>query len=226
VLETEPGLNRFVWNMRYKGMERFPGMIIWNDRGAGPTAVPGTYKARLTVGESVQEIDFEIMKDPRASATIEDLQAQFDFVISVRDKLTEMHGQIGKIRDARGQIEKLEKRLKGKEGMEDVLEAAKAIKETMKPVEEALYQTKNRSRQDPLNFPIRLNDKLAGVMGDGGFGDARPTTQAYAVRDELFGKIDAELSQLTKVWSEDLPALNALVASKSVPAIELEEKKD
>ena len=137
LLETEPGLNRFVWNMRYKGMERFPGMILWNDRGAGPTAVPGTYKARLTVGDWSQEVDFEILKDPRSTATVEDLQAQFDFVISVRDKLTEMHKQIGKIRAAREQIEKLEKRLEDKEGMEDVLEAAKAIKETMQPVEEA-----------------------------------------------------------------------------------------
>jgi photosystem II stability/assembly factor-like uncharacterized protein len=223
LLETEPGLNRFVWNMRYAGMERFPGMILWNDRGAGPTAVPGAYSARLTVGDWSQEVEFEILKDPRSSATLEDLQAQFDFVVSVRDKLTEIHEQIGKIRTARAQLEALDERLKEKEGMEDVLKASKALQETVTPIEEALYQTKNRSRQDPLNFPIRLNDKLAGLMGTASFGDARPTSQAYAVRDELFAAADAELAKLQSVWTETLPALNRLIQEKAVVAIEIDE---
>ena len=178
LLETEPGLNRFAWNLRYPPMDRFPGMILWNDSRSGPTAVPGTYKARLTVGEWTQEVDFEVAKDPRSRASQADFQAQFDFVVSVRDKLTEVHQALGRIKDARGQLEALEKRLKEREGMEDVVEASKALREGLTPIEEALYQTKNRSRQDPLNFPVRLNDKLSGVMQVGSFGDTRPTTQA------------------------------------------------
>ena len=220
LLETEAGLNRFVWNMRYAGMERFPGMILWNDMRSGPLAVPGTYKARLTVGEWTQEVDFEIQNDPRSSATQEDLQAQFDFVVEVRDKLSEIHKSLGRIKDVRGQLEALDKRLTDREDLAEVLEASKALNESMKPIEEALYQTQNRSRQDPLNFPIRLNDKLSGLMQVAAFSDGRPTTQAYAVRDELFAQIDAELAKLDTIWQEDLPALNQLVREKEVLAIE------
>ena len=115
LLETEVGLNRFVWNMRYPPMERFPKMILWNDVRSGPTAAPGIYKARLTIGDWSQETDFEIRKDPRSSATQADLQAQFDFAISVRDKLSEIHKSLGRIKDVRGQLESLDKRLAGNE---------------------------------------------------------------------------------------------------------------
>ncbi len=226
LLETAAGLNRFVWNMRYTPMERFPGMILWNDSRSGPRAVPGTYKARLTVGDATQETDFNIVKDPRSSASQEDLQAQFDFVVSVRDKLTEIHTALGKAKDAKEQVTKLRKRIEGREGMEDLLEAFKSMEESLTPIEEALYQTKNRSRQDPLNFPIRLNDKLSGVMGNASFGDTRPTTQAYAVRDELFAQIDAELAKLESIWTETLPSLNQMVRDKEIPAIEVADDRE
>ena len=107
LLKAESGLNRFVWDMRYPGMERFPGMILWNDSRNGPTAVPGTYKARLTVGEWSQEVEFDIAADPRSSASQADLQARFDFVISIRDKLSEMHKGLGKAKEARSQLDAL-----------------------------------------------------------------------------------------------------------------------
>jgi photosystem II stability/assembly factor-like uncharacterized protein len=223
VLEVEPGLNRFVWDLRYPPMERFKGMILWNDSRSGPRAVPGVYKARLTVGAETREVDLEVVKDPRAAATQEDLEAQFDFVMSVRDKLTEVHETLGRTKDVKDQIGELRERLEEREGMEDVLETMKSLEDEITPLEEALYQTKNRSRQDPLNFPIRLNDKLAGVMQLGMVGDGRPTTQAYEVRDELFTAIDAELAKLAAIWNERLPALNAMVRDREIAAIHLEE---
>ena len=107
--------------------------------------------------------------------------------------------------------------------MEDLVDAVKAITDEVQPIEEALYQTQNRSRQDPLNFPIRLNDKLAGVMQIGMFGVGRPTTQAYAVRDELFGAIDLELDKLDAIWDEKLPAINEMVREKVIPAIQVDD---
>ena len=89
----------------------------------------------------------------------------------------------------------------------------------MTKVEEALYQTKNRSSQDPLNFPIRLNNKLAALAGTVGGADAAPTEQAYAVFDELKAKIDAELETLERVLAEDVPAFNRLVREREIPAV-------
>ncbi len=88
-------------------------------------------------------------------------------------------------------------------------------------MEEALYQTKNQSNQDPLNFPIRLNNKLASLQGVVGSADAAPTDQAFAVYDDLAKKIDAELATLSAVLDKDLPAFNQLVRDKNVLAVKV-----
>jgi hypothetical protein len=86
-------------------------------------------------------------------------------------------------------------------------------------IEEALYQTKNQSSQDPLNFPIRLNNKLAALGGVVGGVESAPTTQSYAVYDEVVGSIDAELAKLSQVMKTDVPAFNQLVRDQNIPAV-------
>jgi hypothetical protein len=228
LLTGKKGLNRVVWNLRYPGAEKFKGLVLWNRFSDGPRAVPGTYRARLTVGNQVSEAPFEVVADPRSSSSRGDLQAQFDFLIGVRDKLTETHREIGRIREVHRQLEALEKRRReamedeGSEGETDpVIEAAEALDEKMTEIEKALYQTKNQSRQDPLNFPIRLNDKLAGLMRLAGVGDYRPTDSMEEVREELTAAIDAELAKLDRIWQEDLPAFNDLAAENGVTAVAL-----
>ncbi|MCP4661109.1 MAG: exo-alpha-sialidase, partial [bacterium] len=218
-LECKQGLNRFVWDLRYPAAERFPGLILWNDALEGPRAVPGSYLARLTVGDWSAEAVFEVLADPRNSATPEDFAAQFRFLIAVRDKLSEIHGELGRIREVRAQLDALGKRLAEKPEAEAVVTAAKELDEKMTVVEEALYQTKNRSRQDPLNFPIRLNDKLGGLLGHAGTGDYPPTASMIAVRSELTAQVDAELAKLRAIWTEDLPAFNRLAREHEIATV-------
>lgn len=220
-LELKKGMNRFVWDMRYPDAETFEGMILWAGRTDGPKAVPGTYTLRLNVGEDVQEQPFTILADPRSSASLADMQAQFDFLIDVRDKLSEAHQAIADIRKARQQIRQVTERLPDEPAMEAVQEKAKAINEQMTQVEEALYQTKNESRQDPLNFPIRLNNKLAHLGMVSGYGDARPTEQAMAFKKEVTAAIDAELEKWYQVRDREVPAFNELVREKQLDAVVL-----
>ena len=159
-LKVNKNMNRFIWNMRYPDAEKFEGMVLWWASLAGPRALPGDYRVKLTVNNQSREADFEILKDPRGSATPEDLKAQFDFLISVRDKLSETNLAIKDIRAVRKQINLVTNRMKDDESMKDLTEMSKEILDKMKGIEESLYQTKNQSQQDPLNFPIRLNNKL------------------------------------------------------------------
>ncbi|GAB2528799.1 WD40/YVTN/BNR-like repeat-containing protein [Rufibacter soli] len=225
-LEAKEGLNRFVWNMSYPEASKFEGMILWGGGTQGPRAIPGTYKARLTVNGQPQETEFEILQDPRSKTPLADLQAQKTFLLQVRDKLTETNDAISKIREARTQINTVTSRFQGQENMKDVLEAAKAMNKKMTEVEETLYQTKNRSGQDPLNFPIRLNNKLANLASQASVGDFKPTDQMYAFQKEVTAQIDAQLQKLNQVFTTDLPALNQLIKSKNVDAIMLKEKKE
>ena len=222
-IEPEAGLNQFVWDMRYPDAERFDGLILWAGGTGGPQATPGRYQARLIVGSDSMTVPFEIVKDPRASASQADLQAQHDFLIALRDKLSETHEAILDIREARSQIDALTERLGDHAGADTIRAAAKTLKEKMRTIEEALYQTKNRSGQDPLNYPIRLNNRLSALAGVVASGDNRPTDQAIAVRDEITALIDAELAKLRTILQTDLPAFNRLVREQDVPAVVIEE---
>ncbi len=220
--KLKPGTNRLNWNMRYPNADGFDGMILWGGGLNGPKAIPGTYKARLTVNGKSVEIEFEILKDPRTSGTPSDIKEQFDFLISVRDKLSETNNAVKKIRTAREQINRVTDPMKGKEDMKDVTELAKNILDEMKKVEEALYQTKNRSGQDPLNFPIRLNNKLAALSGEADNSDYKPSAQVKAVYTEITGKIDEQLRALDAIFKTKVPQFNELVKQKQVSAIVLE----
>lgn len=222
-LEVKPGMNKFNWNMRYQNAEGFDGLIMWAASLTGPKAVPGKYKARLTVNGETQETAFEILKDPRSTSTQADIQAQFDFHMGIRDKVTEIHKAIKNIRAAREQINRVTGPLKGKEEMKEVNDMAKAILDDMKKIEETLYQTKNRSGQDPLNFPIRLNNKLAALASEVSGGDFPPTDQVKAVQSELTIKIDEQLKLLSAIFKERISNFNDLVKSKQIDAVVLQD---
>jgi hypothetical protein len=217
---TEAGLNRFVWDLTWPSARRFPGMILWNNDLVTPPAVPGSYQVRLTVDGRSHTQPFELRQDPRSTATQADLEEQHRFLMEIRDKLSEAHDSIRRIRETRSQLDALKKRLRGDEAGKPVVEAAKELDRKMTEVEEALYQTKNRSRQDPLNFPIRLTDKLNGVALSAAYGgDYRPTDQQVQVSNELTAAIDAELARLRAVWDADLARFNELAREKALAAV-------
>ncbi|GJM35970.1 MAG: hypothetical protein DHS20C18_49710 [Saprospiraceae bacterium] len=219
------GGNFFSWDMEYPEAKKFDGMVLWWGSLDGPKVLPGSYKVKLTVGEESQEQTFEVLADPRSTASMEDLIAQKHFILEVRDKVSEAHQTIIDIRTIKEQMKELSERLKTDEQMKEVIEKAKAITEQLEEVEKALYQTKNQSNQDPLNFPIRLTNKLAHLNSLSGIGNNRPTKQAYQVKEEITREIDKELVKFNKIKEEEIPAFNELVKQKSVDAIILKKKE-
>lgn len=222
-IEVKPGMNRFVWNLRHADAEGFPGMVLWGSL-TGPRVSPGTYRATLTVGELEQSVEFEVKPDPRAAASPPDYEAQERFLVATRDKLTEMHRGIRTIRDVREQMDTLTKRLGP--GRDEILKTIKEFNQSLTAVEEALHQTKARSSQDVLNFPIRLNNRLAALAGGVGAGDNRPTDSAEELRKELTEQIDAELLKLKKLMDAELKSLNEQLRKAEVPAILPSIEKD
>jgi photosystem II stability/assembly factor-like uncharacterized protein len=215
----EVGLNRFVWDTRYPDAVRFPGMILWAEETRGPKMPPGTYQVKLTVDGKTSTQSFEIKPDPRLTTTPADYAKQLELGLKIRDKLTETHNAIIQIRDVRKQVEDLLKRAGGQPGFKVINDAGTALNKNLTAVEEALYQTKNQSSQDPLNFPIRLNNKLAALAGVVGSAEAAPTAQSYAVYDEVVTQIDAQLQKLAQIMKTDVPAFNQLVRDQNIPAV-------
>lgn len=222
--DSEAGMNQFVWNLRYPDAKDFDKMILWAGSVRGPRAAPGEYQLRLNVGDQSATVPFSLLRDPRISSSDDDLRAQFDFLIEARDKLTETHEAVIRIRKVKKQLTGWKKRLaemdeEGEAQHEELIAAIKELTKQLTEIEEKLYQTKNQSNQDPLNFPIRLNNKLAALASTVARGDFRPTAQAVDVYNKLSEAIDQNLNDLDQLLGSQLPTINAQIQATQLPAI-------
>ncbi|MEJ7739428.1 MAG: hypothetical protein WKF97_18540 [Chitinophagaceae bacterium] len=213
------GGNRFVWNMRYPGYKSFPGMVFYGSPNLGPKALPGKYVVKLSALGQTTEQEFEILKDPRVTASSEDLKSQFDFLVKVRDKVSEANQAILDIRKTRDDLVYLKKKIGTDTKYQDVSEAINKFEDQLTVIENNIHQTKNRSVQDPLNFGVKLNNRLAFLMGEQGQGDFRVNKQAEELRIELNRKIDAELENLRTLNKTGLDTLKNLVKQKGIEMI-------
>lgn len=203
---TAKGVNSFTWDLRYPGATVFDGIIIWSGRPQrGPAAPPGDYKVRLTAGGITSTQPFKIKMDPNLKGVTEaDLKETYELAVKIRDKESAANEAVIKIRETRKKIE---------EGMKSIGDpaanaAAKDFLAKITVIENDLYQTKNQSGQDPLNFPIKLNNRLSSLRRSVETGDAKPTDGAYKVFDELSKELDGHLNKLNTIFNGELPTLN------------------
>jgi hypothetical protein len=192
---------------------------MWSGSTQGPVCVPGAYRVNLRLGARSWTQPFEVRKDPRVSATPQEFQEQFDLLLKIRDTVSAAHRAVNAIRDIRKQTDDLVKRLEKSPRKDTIANTAKRMNDRMKAVEEEIIQVKIKSGQDALNYPIKLNDKIAGLMGVIASADTRPTRQSYDALAELAGKLSVQLAAYRAVLEKDLPAFNALVKTLEIPAI-------
>jgi photosystem II stability/assembly factor-like uncharacterized protein len=207
-LEVKKGGNTHVWDTRGKGAERLEGMILWWANLSGAKAVPGTYKVHLSAAGTTRSQPFTIVPDPRAEASVAEMQQQYDFITDVNSTVDRAHQSIKKIRKINGQLDAFMAQYKGNEATKALVERAKTMKEGFGDIEKALYQTQNRSGQDPLNFPIRLTNKLAHLNSLVNLDDFPPTAQDIAVKNELSAEIRTQLQAFDKMVDEEITAFN------------------
>ena len=215
-LKVEQGSNLFVWDMRYPDALSFEGIVLYSANTKGPVAVPGTYRARLSVNDMSIEQAFEILKDPRVQSSQADLQAQFDFLIQVRDKLTEAHQAVIDIRALRKDLDYLEAKLQDTPDASALLDAINSLREDATGIENNLHETRNEAVQDPLNFGIKLNNRLAYLATHESAGDFRPTDQGIAYRKEVSAQIDEEVAALERLLNDRVPAINRMVEERGI----------
>jgi len=209
-----PGMNKFIWNERYPDATTFPGLIMWAAGVQGPRISPGHYQVRITVDGKTQTAGFEVKADPRLKTTPEEYAKQLSLALQVRDKLSETNAGVVRIREVRRQLEEFTKRDDKK-----VADAAKDLIQKLTAIEEDLYQTKNRASEDPLNFPIKLNNKIAYVLGTVANSESQPTQQSYMVYEDLASQVNGKIRALNGLLTNDVAAFNKTVRDANVPVV-------
>jgi photosystem II stability/assembly factor-like uncharacterized protein len=218
-LTVKAGGNRFVWDMRYAGYKTFPGMVFYGSPNLGPKAVPGKYKVRLTVNGESQEQEFEILKDPRVNTTPEEFRAQFEYLTKVRDKVSEANQGIIDIRKIKEDLSSLKNKVSNETQYKELTESVKKFEDELTIHENNIHQTKNRSVQDPLNYGIKMNNRLAHLMVEQAAGDFPPTQQGEQVREMLTKMVDEELSKLQKTIQQNTERINNLAKEKGIEVV-------
>lgn len=207
-LKLKKGKNRFIWDMRYPGFKEFEGMILYSSPNRGPKAAPGKYTAILKVDDKESRCEFEIIPDPRMETPLEDYQSQLAFLLKVRDRVSDANQAIRDIRSIREDLNYYKEKLGGKEEFKDILELAEELDKEMSVIENKIHMTKNQSYQDPLNYGIRINNRLAFLMADQQRGDYKPTDQAEEVYQAVSAELETELNQLDDLLENKLGQIN------------------
>ncbi|PYR03182.1 MAG: glycosyl hydrolase [Acidobacteria bacterium] len=219
------GLHRVNWDMRYPGAIDFPGMVMWAANTRGPIAPPGAYQVKVTADDDTQTQSFAIRREPHilGHVTDQDLREQFDLAMNVRNKVTQANESVRLIRGIKQQIVDRKGKLDAK-----ATAAARALddlEQSLSAVENEIYQTKLQSSQDPLNFPIKLNNKIATLQNVIESSDTAPTEQAYSVFRALSGRLDEQLTKLDAAVKTKLPAVNQLLQRQKLDPMKAEPLK-
>ncbi len=208
------GLNQFAWNMREPDASAFDNLIVWAGNVNGPVVPPGTYTVRLSVGGVTQSQPLVIRNDPRSHATQLALEAQFALLMKIRDRLSAANDAVKTIRNVDYQIHTV-----GPKAPPAFTDAATRLVGRIDAIEAEIYQVKNQSDQDPLNFPIRLNNEIAALANTVASADGRPTAPSYAVFTTLSRQLQTQLSALQSTLATELPPLNAMLRGAGLPEI-------
>ncbi|NQZ43427.1 MAG: glycosyl hydrolase [Flavobacteriaceae bacterium] len=220
-LTVKSGGNRLVWNMRYPGYRAFKGMVFYSSPNIGPKVPPGNYTVRLTFNGSSVERPLTIAKDPRLPNSDADYREQFDFLIAVRDQVSRANTAIIDIRKVKKDLDYL----KTKNGLDATLKTwLSEFESKLDLIENNIHMTKNQSYQDPLNYGIRINNRLAFLMADSQRGDFPPTAQALEFFKEVTQELDTEIKALESVMDTYTGKINQRVSDSTMPMITIERE--
>ena len=219
------GLNRLTWDMRYPGATDFPGLIMWAASSLGPLAPPGSYQVRVTADDHTETQAFAIRRETQLlkDVTDQDLREEFDLAIKVRDKASQANEAVLLVRGIKAQIEDRKSKLDAKSAA--VGKALDDFAAALSAIEREIYQVKLQSSQDPLNFPIKLNNKIAALQGVIESADVRPTEAAYSVFRTLSNGLDEQLGNLDTRVKGQTPTLNQQLQRLKLEPIKAEAVK-
>ncbi len=217
-LKVKTGGNRFVWNMQYPGFTAFKGMVLYSSPNRGPKAVPGKYKVVLYYNNERSEEELTIVKDPRLPNSQQDFQDQFDFLIAVRDEVSRANEAIVEIRRIKRDLDYLKDKATDQQDLKNMLHE---FETKLTAVENNIHMTKNQSRQDPLNYGIRINNRLAFLMADSQRGDYPPTNQAREFFMEIKKELNLEISALDKLINTYVGQINSKISDSQIKMISI-----
>ena len=216
------GMNRFVWDMRYASAELGPDPIKIGKGGppvTAPLAAPGEYRVVLSVAGSEHAESLKIVQDPRSSASQEDLQAQLDLLVAIRDRTSEARRAVRRIGGISQQVQEWESRAAGREGASALSDAAADLLAKAARLKVELIAALEPG-EEPQWRPAGVGEMLEALFPVVSSTDAKPTAQSCEVFEELSARLDSRLGALQGLIDGDVAKFASLVRSAGIPLVE------
>ena len=219
-LSPKNGGNRLIWDMRYPGFKSFEGMVLYSSPNVGPKATPGKYNIKMTYNDMVFQEEFEIVKDPRVKISQADYQDQLEFLIDVRDEVSKANQQIIDIRRIKNNMSFILDKSKDNNELQEMINK---YLDDISVVENNIHMTKNQSRQDPLNFGIRINNRIAFLLADSQRGDYPPTDQSKEFFSQVKEELDIEVTNLKAIIEKHSQKIEEYLKKNKIEVISLKD---
>ena len=225
LLRKDSGLNVFVWDMRYPDAKgdtsaTFEASLL------GPKVVPGRYKVKLFIGDSmIQEQEFNVIRDPRNSGTVADLQEQFDLNKKINEKENAIAKANVQIKHVTKQINDFIASIKDSTAAKPFREKGRLIIDSLTNIKNELFNEKIQANEDNLRFPLKLEEKIASMNYLLQVSDTKPTASMYEVYKNLSAQIDMQLQKLKNTLDTKIPEFNSIAASIQKAVIDVNVKE-
>ncbi|HEX5625245.1 MAG TPA: glycosyl hydrolase, partial [Saprospiraceae bacterium] len=222
-ISLKSGSNKLVLQPKMASAKSFDGMVLWWSSLSGPKALPGIYRFIINSPSYQDSGRFEILPDPLYPVSHEEIQKQHQFIRRIRDRVDEAHRSIIQIRDIRNQLNEFVSRTDKTAETDTLFRLKHRIDSMLQHIENELYQTKSKSGQDPINYPIKLTNKLAHLIALYEGGSFPPTDQAEALRNELDEQVLKQLNAFRALQEDELKTFNSLARKLQVDFIRVKD---
>lgn len=217
-IPAEAGINRFAWDFRTEGLTGVPGVFVYGDH-SGHRVAPGKYKARLTHKGQTSETEFEIIPDPRVTATAADWNEQQEFLKQAGEQFEELHKSVNDMRQVKKQIETINESLKNNPDAKDVVQMGKEVIKKIDAWESNLVEPRSKNFQDVINFPNKLNSEFLQLRSVSDTHDPRLTKGVKDRARDVQADWAKYKQQMNELIQKEISTFNRTFKEKNLPAI-------
>lgn len=221
ILSSDSGMHRFVWNMKYPPAKKIED-DYWSEESLnGPKALPGNYTVKLMKGDTLlMQRSFAIVLNPKVNTPASDLKAQFDLLMKLNQKQNELITTITQIRGVQNQVNNFMNSFSDSSKIASLKKIAKPLLDSLQSIQDTLINSKIKSNEDDLRYPMQLLERFDALQDFVRSGDTGPAHQQYEVYEELNLRLQPEMKRLERVYATQVPAFNDAVSKMQLKVVD------
>jgi photosystem II stability/assembly factor-like uncharacterized protein len=222
-LTKERGLNRVQWDLRREGATMLEqAKIDAGDPEKGPLVLPGKYTLKLTAVGRTLVTEAEVGADPRSTATMDDMRANYDFALRTGEAIDRLEQDIETVRAIRAQAADIAERTAKNQAARELRASADTLVKRCDEIEHQMHNPEAKVVYDVLagrDGGAKLYSQLSNLYSDIQASDFAPTQGQTGQLDENLAALAAIETELASMRNTDLARLETEATAIGLPHV-------